>query len=119
VAVVSDLYSILRGGSAPSGDHAVSVETPSRVSDEFTVPHYLRFVVNDRPGIIAAVASVLSRHEIGIDAVLQRPGYPHSALPFIMTLEACSSIVLDRALKKISRMNFHVEPPLCMPILLD
>jgi len=119
VAVVSDLYSILRGGSAPSGDHAVTVETPSRVSDEFTVPHYLRFVVNDRPGIIAAVASVLSRHGIGIDAVLQRPGYPHSALPFIMTLEPCSSVVLDRALEKINRMDFHVEPPLCMPILLD
>jgi homoserine dehydrogenase len=89
------------------------------VSGEFTVPHYLRFVVRDRPGIVAEVATVLSRHGIGIDALLQRPGYPHSALPFIMTLESCSSVVLDRALEEINRMDFHVEPPLCLPILLE
>jgi homoserine dehydrogenase len=119
VAVVSDLYSIARSGRAPTGDHAASVETPKEVSGEFTVPHYLRFVVRDRPGILAAVATVLSNHGISIDAVLQRPGYPHTALPFIVTLESCSSVVLDRALEEINRLDFHVEPPLCMPILLD
>jgi homoserine dehydrogenase len=119
VAVVSDLYSIARSGRAPTGDHAAAVETPKEVSGEFSVPHYLRFVVRDRPGILAAVATELSKHGISIDAVLQRPGYPHSALPFIVTLESCSSQVLDRALEEINRLDFHVEPPLCMPILLD
>jgi homoserine dehydrogenase len=79
----------------------------------------LRFVVKDRPGIIAAVATVLARYGIGIDAVLQRPGYPHSALPFIMTLETCTSAMLGRALQEINRLDFHVEPVLCMPILMD
>ncbi len=52
-------------------------------------------------------------------APLQKPGYPHSALPFIMTLEACSSVTLDRALAEIARMDFHVQPPLCVPMLLE
>jgi homoserine dehydrogenase len=118
VAVISDLYSIARGGSAPPSN-VPDVETPKDVSGEFTAPYYLRFVVKDRPGIIAAVATVLSRYGIGIDAVLQRPGFPESALPFIITLETCRSAQLGCALQEINRLDFHVEPVLCMPILLD
>ena len=118
VAVISDLHSIARTGAAPSLAHS-EVETPKDVSGEFTAPYYLRFVVKDRPGIIAAVATVLSRYGIGIDAVLQRPGYPHSALPFIMTLETARSAMLGCALQEINRLDFHVEPVLCMPILVD
>jgi homoserine dehydrogenase len=118
VAVVSDLYSIARSG-ASSGNALPPAEVPKEVSGEFTAPYYLRFVVKDRPGILAAVATVLTRYGISIDAVLQRPGYPHSALPFIITLETCTSAMLGRALQEINRLDFHVEPVLCMPILLD
>ena len=118
VAVVSDLYSIARSGAAPS-ESLHEIETPKDVSGEFTAPYYLRFVVKDRPGIIAAVATVLARYGIGIDAVLQRPGYPHSALPFIITLETARSAMLGCALQEIGRLDFHVEPVLCMPILRD
>ena len=50
---------------------------------------------------------------------LQRPGYPHSALPFIITLETARSAMLGCALQEINRLDFHVEPVLCLPILLD
>jgi homoserine dehydrogenase len=119
VAVVSDLYSIARSGVAAFSGISTNIEQPEVVTGEFTVPHYLRFVVNDRPGIIAGVATLLAKYDIGIDAVLQRPGYEPSALPFLITLETCSSAVLDQALEEINRLDFHVEPPLCMPILLD
>jgi len=119
VAVVSDLYSIARSGAAPSRSSLPAVEVPKEVSGEFTAPYYLRFVVKDRPGILAAIATVLTRYGISIDAVLQRPGFPHSALPFIITLETCGSAMLGRALQEINRLDFHVEPVLCMPILMD
>jgi homoserine dehydrogenase len=118
VAVVSDLYSIARSGTAAPGNYP-AVETPKDVGGEFTGPYYLRFIVKDRSGIIAAVATVLARYGIGIDAVLQKPGYPHSALPFIITLETCRSAMLGCALQEINRLDFHVEPVLCMPILAD
>jgi homoserine dehydrogenase len=66
---------------------------------------------------VAEVAAVFAKFGISIDALLQKPGYPHSALPFIMTLESCGSSLLDRALEEIGRLNFHVERPLCLPIL--
>lgn len=117
VAVVSDLYAIARQSNAAPADTGELAENPREVSGDFVVPHYLRFVVRDRPGIVAEVAAVFARFGISIDALLQKPGYPHSALPFIMTLESCSSSLLDRALEEIGRLDFHVERPLCLPIL--
>jgi homoserine dehydrogenase len=118
VAVVSDLYAMARGGLGPA-NNSHPVEAPKDVSGELTAPYYLRFVVKDRPGIISAVATVLARYGIGIDAVLQRPGYPRNALPFIITLDTARSAMLGCALQEIVRLDFHVEPVLCMPILVD
>jgi len=117
VAVVSDLHAIANGSGAAQRVRALA--TPDSVSGDFTVPHYLRFVVKDRPGILAELAAVLARYGIGIDAVLQKPDHPPSNLPFVMTLEACNSAVLQRALEEIARMDFHTKPPLCLPIFLD
>jgi homoserine dehydrogenase len=117
VAVVSDLYVIARQSNAAPADTGELAENPQEVSGDFVVPHYVRFVVRDKPGIVAEVAAVFAKFGISIDALLQKPGYPHSALPFIMTLESCSSSLLDRALEEIERLDFHVERPLCLPIL--
>jgi len=65
------------------------------------------------------VAAILAKYQVSIDALLQKPGFPHSALSFVMTLEPCDSAVLHRALEEIARLDFHVEPPLCLPIFLD
>ncbi len=119
VAVVSDLYAIARQSNAAPADTGELAEDPDSVSGDFVVPHYVRFVVKDRPGIVAEVATVFAKFGISIDALLQRPGYPHSALPFIMTLESCSSALLDGALDEIGALDFHVAPPLCLPILLS
>ncbi len=117
VAVVSDLLSIARNTGGASGDVLPATELPEEVSGELTLPHYLRLTVEDRPGIVAAVASILAKHEINIDALLQKPGYPHSRLPFVITLEPCGSTVLSRALHEIGQLSFHVQPPVCLPIL--
>jgi homoserine dehydrogenase len=119
VAVISDLYSIARTAGAPSETLPIVPQVPDMVSGDFTVPHYLRFVVRDRPGILAEIAAVLAKYRIGIDAVLQKPGFPEEELSFVMTLEACDSAMLNRALAEIARLDFHVKPPLCLPIYTD
>jgi homoserine dehydrogenase len=119
VAVVSDLYAIARSAGAPSSALPDVPQVPQSVSSDLTLPHYLRFVVNDRPGILAEIAAVLAKYNIGIDAVLQKPGFPASSLSFVMTLEACDSAVLRKALAEIAKLDFHVELPLCLPIYAD
>ena len=119
VAVISDLYAIARTAGAPPETLPGAAEVPDSVTGDFTVPHYLRFVVRDRPGIVAALATIFAKYGISIDALLQKPGFPHSALSFVMTLEACDSAELNRALAEIEPLDFHVEPPLCLPIFVD
>jgi homoserine dehydrogenase len=116
VAVVSDLYSIARSANAPLAYIQTTVEKPASVTGDFTVPHYIRFVVKDQPGIVASIAAVLAKESISLDAVLQKPGYSHDHLPFVMTIEKCSSHALNHALKEIEQFDFHVQPPLCLPI---
>ena len=113
VAVVSDLLSLTqrtheRGEEWPQGR-----VTPSRAR-----PYYLRFVVQDRPGILSSIAAALAGQGINLDAVLQEPGYPKDALPFVITVEACEEPALRTALAEITRFDFHAEAPLALPMLL-
>ncbi len=116
VAVISDLIAAAHGrthqGWLVPGD-----AKPVRSSSDFTTPHYVRFVVKDRPGIIAEIASSLSTRGINIDAVLQKNGYTKTALPFVITLEPCGASVLREALDDLSRAEFLVQPPVTFPIL--
>jgi homoserine dehydrogenase len=114
VAVVSDLLHIAR--HKPRND---DMPPPSRykVTSDFETPHYVRFVIQDKPGIIAAIAGVLSHNGINIDSVLQKPGCSKAELPFVMTLETCSSSKLGHALAEIEKFDFHKNAPFCMPIL--
>ena len=116
VAVVSDLEAIARGVGNGRHDRALVKATVVR---DFVAPHYLRFVVSDRPGIIAALADVFSAHGVNIDSVLQEPGWPKTELPFVVTLEACDSSAVEQTLQESAAFDFNVRPPLWMPVLVS
>ncbi|OFW16142.1 MAG: hypothetical protein A3F70_02755 [Acidobacteria bacterium RIFCSPLOWO2_12_FULL_67_14] len=113
VAVVSDLLSLTQRTHERSEEWPAGTITPPPAR-----PYYLRFVVRDRPGILASIAAALARQGINLDAVLQEPGYPKDALPFVITVEACQEAPLKTALHEIGRSDFNAEPPLALPMLL-
>jgi homoserine dehydrogenase len=117
VAVLSDVLSIARHASPPGWFGEVADDRPATVESHRASPHYLRLVVRDKPGIIAALANALSRHDLNIDAVLQEGGWPKDALPFVVTLEPARRELVDRALEEITPLDFHVERPVCLPIV--
>ncbi len=112
VAVVSDLLAIAHGSKAPS-----IASRKATVSGDLLLRHYIRFIVRDRPGIVAEIAGGLARQGINIGALLQRPGYPEDRLPFVVTVEPCATSALKRALEEIGRMDCLIEPPLELQIL--
>ena len=117
VAVVSDILAIARAKQAGSGRAASPAEQSPTVSGDFTTKHYLRFLVKDRPGIIASLAAILAKNGINIDSVLQKPGCPKSHLPFLITLEECKASLVDQALEQMNALDFMVQPCLHLPIL--
>ena len=112
VAVVSDLLALAHGSrrvEIPS--------TPAAVSGEFEVPHYIRFMVKDRPGIVAEITGALAKESINIRAIMQKPGCPQEALPFVVTVEPCRNTTLKRALDSMRTMDCLIVEPLDLQIL--
>jgi homoserine dehydrogenase len=79
-------------------------------------PWYLRFRVQDRPGILAALCGVLADHGISIDAVLQLPEEDKKNLPFVITTEASVENAVRDSVEKMAGLDFMAESPLAMPI---
>ena len=112
VAVVSDLLSLAHGSRRVELPSA-----PAEVSAEFEVPHYIRFLVDDRPGIVAEITGALAKEKINIRGIVQKPGYPQHALPFVITVEPCTSSALRRALERIRTMDCMRAEPLDLQML--
>jgi len=113
VAVVSDLLAVSQGAKA--------VELPVRkrtVTSEFLAPHYLRFVVDDKPGIVSSIAGALAKVGANIDSLLQKPGYPKHRLPFVVTTEPCLTGVIERAIGSIAKLDCMLEKPLNLQMLV-
>jgi homoserine dehydrogenase len=116
VAVVSDVMSVRRAASTVPEPSAPLMTAFHEVSGDFVAPHYVRFTVNDKPGILAQVTAAYARYGINIDGVLQLPKFRKDRLPFVTTLEECPESVLDRALAEVAESDYHVQPPLSLPI---
>jgi homoserine dehydrogenase len=114
VAVVSDLLAL----TSDRRRHHVEEWLPGTPAPPPSLPYYIRFVVEDRPGILALIAAALARQDVNVDALLQEPGYPKDRLPFVVTVEPCSEPSLMAALAEISRADWHAEPLLALPMLL-
>jgi len=113
VAVVSDLLAVAQGCG--------EVKLPVRrreVAGDFMAPHYLRFVVDDKPGIVHAISGALAKVGANIDSLLQRPGYPKHKLPFVVTTEPCLTSTIEKAMASIAKMDCMLERPLCLQILV-
>src|ERR1700722_6509174 len=122
VAVVSDLMRVAREIRSGSPER-VSPFAHARLDEYRPIPitlnasaYYLRFRVQDRPGIIAQLASALAAENISIDAVLQLPNANWRDLPFVITVEPTTEESVRAAIARMAELNFFIEPPLAMPM---
>jgi homoserine dehydrogenase len=113
VAVLSDVLAVAQG--------ARSVSLPAvakRVQSDSVAPHYLRFVVDDKPGIVFAITGALAKVGANIDSLLQRPGYPKHRLAFVVTTEPCLGSVIEEAVGSIAELDCMLERPLALEMLV-
>lgn len=122
VAVVSDLMRVareIRFGSpervSPFAHERLGEHKPLPIPTQ-KLPYYLRFRVEDKAGIIATLATILAKHEIGIDAVLQLPREDWRDLPFVVTTEPALEQAIRAAILEIRGADFLVEAPFAMPM---
>jgi homoserine dehydrogenase len=123
VSVVADIIRAARDlrtgarGRVPTLGFAEAETLQEHISLEgLPTAHYLRFVINDRPGILAALAGVCAKHDISIDAVIQLPHTDKQNLPFVITLLPAPNVVVAQAVAEMETFDFLREPPLHLVI---
>jgi homoserine dehydrogenase len=117
-AVASDLIDIVEGDvRLPFGVSADRLGQPvaaGGAGDEERA--FLRLLVDDRPGVIAAVSNALAKHGVSIDALIQDPSAAVGAVPIVLTTHRRDVRAIDAAVADIGVLDAVTAPPLVMRI---
>ncbi len=117
-AVVSDVIGIARNvlkgsvGRIPPASFQQDQRRPLRLRpmDEINSLYYLRFMVVDRPGVLAQIAGELGRFGISISSMLQQGRRVGQTVSIVMKTHMAKEREIQSALREINRMNCISEP---------
>jgi homoserine dehydrogenase len=117
-AVVSDVIAIgrnlLKGvaGRVPAASFQQDQRRPLRMRpmEEITSLYYLRFMVVDRPGVLAQIAGELGRCGISISSMLQQGRREGQTVPVVIKTHMAREREVQTALREINRKPFVSEP---------
>jgi homoserine dehydrogenase len=111
-SVVGDIVEVARNVLArvaytvpPLGIHDAKVPK-ARIAPigELRTPYYLRFQALDRPGVLARIASILSRHRISISSVYQHGQESGKEVSIVVLTHAAVEREIRRAIRRIDRL---------------
>lgn len=117
-AVVSDIIAsarnLLKGGAGrvPPASFQPDERRPLRMRpmEEIRSLYYLRFMVIDRPGVLAQIAGELGRCGISISSMLQKGRREGQTVPIVIKTHMARERDVQTALREINRMAFMSEP---------
>jgi homoserine dehydrogenase len=111
-AVVADLVDVARGRQMPAFVVPADRLSTKKVSpmDRHQGAYYIRLMVQDRPGVIAAISSALAKERISVEAMLQR-GRSEEVVPVVLTTHETEEAAMQRALARIARLGSVAEGP--------
>lgn len=111
-AVVADIIEVgghfrrnARGRVAPLGYPLASqVKAKFKPMADVVTEYYLRFMVVDRPNVLAKIAGILGRHKISIASVMQRGREEGATVPIVIRTHHARERDLRAALRNIDRL---------------
>jgi homoserine dehydrogenase len=112
-AVAADIADVMTGAvrpvfQAPAGSLTLFEPIdPSRMMGRA----YLRFLVKDEPGVIAAVSETLAEAGVSIESFLQKPVENADGVPIVLTTHAVAESVLTEAVDRIARLPAVLDQP--------
>jgi homoserine dehydrogenase len=117
-AVVSDIIAgarnLLKGsaGRVPAASFQPNERRPLRMRrmEEIRSLYYLRFMVTDRPGVLAQIAGELGRYGISIASMLQKGRREGQTVPIVIKTHTATERDVQTALSHINRLSFMSEP---------
>ena len=112
-AVAADIADVMAGArrpvfQAPAGKLAPCAPTAGVAAEG---RGYIRVMVRDAPGVLAAVSEELAEAGVSIESFLQKPPGEAPGVPIVMTTHAVAEAVLKAAVARIGRLPVVLEPP--------
>ncbi|MGD1984763.1 MAG: homoserine dehydrogenase [Chromatiaceae bacterium] len=113
-AVVADVIDVARTLTIDPGNRVPHLafqpgelsDLPVLSMDDVVTAYYLRMRVDDRPGVLAAVAGILSDNGISIEAMHQKePAVGETQVPLVMLTHAVSESRMNTALGAIESLD--------------
>lgn len=112
-AVAADIADVMTKAvrpvfQAPAGDLAPFVAIdPARAVGKA----YLRVMVQDQPGVIAAISETLAECDVSIDSFLQKPVEGAGGVPIVLVTHATPESKLLDAISRIEKLRTVLERP--------
>jgi homoserine dehydrogenase len=117
-AVVADLVEIARGTFTPvfgrPADTLKSFQAAS--ANAAPTPWYLRFEVQDVPGVLAEIAGHLSHSGVSIESMIQRGRHETAPVAIVMITHDTHQAAVERALKAIAGSDKIRARPCMIPM---
>jgi len=109
IADVMDIARITDGGVkylAPPMGYVASERKalPTLPMSEVQCEYYLRFMVQDEPGVIAAIGTVLAEHGISLEAVSQKERHATQAVAVIMLTHGTTEGNMQAAIAQVTAL---------------
>ena len=112
-AVAADVADVVAGVRRPVFQRPAAGLEPLRAgsSQARTGATYIRLMVHDRPGVLAAVTEAVAKAGVSIDSLLQRPVQPGGLVPIVLTTQPAPEAAVADALSHMAAIEALAEPP--------
>ena len=112
-AVAADIADVMTAANRPVFQAPATSLTPFTPVDPARnlSRAYLRFLVKDEPGVIAAVSETLAEAGVSIESFLQKPVENAEGVPIVLTTHAVAESVLTAAIDRIANLSVVLERP--------
>ena len=116
-SVASDLIDLAEGRAGFAfGKPLAQLAAAPRGTPAERGRYYLRLMVQDRPGVVAAISDRLAHEEISIESFLQMPVHDGPAVPIVLTTQTCARSRVEAAVKAIEALDVSAEAPFLIPV---
>jgi homoserine dehydrogenase len=116
-SVASDLIDLAEGRAGFAfGRPLAQLSAAPRAFPAERGRYYLRLLVRDRPGVVAAISDRLAHEQISIDSFLQMPVQEGPAVPIVLTTQTCTRAAAETAAAAIAGLDVAAEAPYLMPV---
>jgi homoserine dehydrogenase len=111
--VAADIADVMAGSSRPVFQApAMTLKPFAPVDARRQVGRaYVRLLVRDEPGVIAAVSETLAEAGVSIDSFLQKPVENAGGVPIVLTTHDAREDVIGEAVRRMASLSALIEPP--------